>query len=320
MQKITLKNTDLTVSRACFGTMTFGEQTSEEAALGMVNRLVDRGVNFIDTANVYNDGAAETITGKALAGRRHNFVLASKVRGHMSDGLEGLSKASMLRSVDDSLRRLGTDYLDICYLHWPDYTVPIEDSLAATDELVRSGKVRYPAISNYSAWQACQMFYISQKNRWKPPYITQPMYNLIARGIEPEFLPFVKEFGLSTICYNPLAGGLLTGKQKREAPISGTRFDNNKMYLDRYWNDAVFDAVDELRGIAEKAKRSMVSLALNWVLHHTEADCVILGASKLEQLEENLDSLSEGALDAGTTEACDRLWTKLRGVAPKYNR
>ncbi len=322
MQKKTLTHTDLNVSRACFGTMTFGSQVDEAAAMRIVDRAIDAGVNFFDTANVYNGGVSETIVGKTLKGRRDKVILASKVRGKMGDGPDdsGLSRAAIHKAIDASLRRLGTDYLDLYYLHQPDYNVRIEESLAAMDELVRAGKVRYPACSNYAAWQMTQILSIADKQGYKPAVITQPMYNLLARGIEPEYVPMCKEFGVSMVVYNPLAGGLLTGKQSREAPIAGTRFDKNDMYLNRYWYDAYFDAVQELAVIARNAGRSMVSLSLNWLLHHTATDCIILGASRIEQLEENLKTFDDGALSPETVAACDGVWAKLRGVTPQYNR
>jgi aryl-alcohol dehydrogenase-like predicted oxidoreductase len=322
MQTRTLQHTDLTVSRACFGTMTFGSQVDEATSIRMIDRCLDAGINFIDTANVYNKGLSETIVGKALKGRRNRVILASKVRGKMGEGPDesGLSKRAMLRAIDESLKRLETDHLDLYYLHQPDYAVPIEETLEAMEQLVRQGKVRYPASSNYAAWQVCRMLWTAEKNSYKPAWITQPMYNLVARGIEQEYLPMTREFGISTVVYNPLAGGLLTGKQKKQAPVAGTRFDKNQMYLDRYWHDAYFNAVDELLGIAHAAGRSPVSFALNWLLHHTAADCVILGASRLEQLEENLRALEEGPLPAEALTTCDQVWQKLRGVTPQYNR
>jgi aryl-alcohol dehydrogenase-like predicted oxidoreductase len=322
METRTLKHTDLTVSRACFGTMTFGSQADEASSIRMIDRVIDAGVNFIDTANVYNKGLSETIVGKALKGRRNRVILASKVRGKMGDAPDqsGLSKRAMLRAIEDSLKRLQTDYLDLYYLHQPDYAAPIEETLETMEYLVRKGKVRYPASSNYSGWQVCRMLWLAEKNASKPAWITQPMYNLLARGIEQEYLPMTREFGISTIVYNPLAGGLLTGKQKRGAPISGTRFDSNDMYLKRYWYDTYFDAVDELLAVARAAGRSPVSFALNWLLNHTAADCVILGASKIEQLEENLKALDDGPLPGDAVAACDRVWTRLRGVTPQYNR
>jgi aryl-alcohol dehydrogenase-like predicted oxidoreductase len=302
--------------------MTFGSQVDESQAIRVVDRCLDLGVNFFDTANVYNQGASEVIVGKALKGRRDKLVLASKVRGKMGDASDqnGLSRAAIERGIEDSLRRLQTSYLDLYYLHQPDYAVPIDESLEAMERLVKQGKVRYPASSNYSGWQVCQMQWIAAKNGYKPATVTQPMYNLLARGIEQEYLPMCKEFGVSTVVYNPLAGGMLTGKQKRDAPLPGTRFDGNQMYLGRYWNEQDFDAVAALLDIARTAGRSPVSLALNWLLHHTATDCVILGASKLEQLEENLKAMEDGPLSADTVSACDQVWSKIRGVSPQYNR
>jgi aryl-alcohol dehydrogenase-like predicted oxidoreductase len=322
MDKVTLKHTDLNVSRICLGTMTFGSQTDEASATRMIDVCSESGINFLDTANVYNKGASEEMLGRVMGSRRRNFILASKVRNKMGDApdLAGLSRPAILRAIDDSLRRLRTDYLDLYYLHLPDYNVPIEESLDAMNEVVKQGKVRYLASSNYSAWQMTEMNWIAERKGYQAPWVAQPMYNLIARGIEQEYLPMCKHFGLSNIVYNPLAGGLLTGKHKRDAPIPGTRFDKNKMYLDRYWHEDDFSAVQAVRDIAQKCNRSMVGLALSWLLHHTAIECVILGASKVEQLDENLKAAEEGPLDEQTLAALDGVWKRLRGVTPKYNR
>lgn len=322
METVRLKHTGLAVSRVCFGTMTFGGQTGEADAARIVDRCLDAGVNFFDTANIYNKGATETILGRILKGRRDKLVLASKVFFPMGDGADqrGLSRAAITRAIDESLARLGTDYLDLYYLHAPDYSVPLEESLDTLDELVKAGKIRYPASSNYAAWQVERMLWLAERRGYQPPWITQPMYNLLARGIEQEYLPMCREFGVSTVVYNPLAGGLLTGKHAEQAPLAGSRFDNNQLYLDRYWHPAYFDAVAELRRAAEQTGRSLVSLSLNWLLHHTAIDCVILGATRLEQLEENLKAIEDGPLPQETLAACDAVWAKLRGITPKYNR
>jgi len=322
MDKVNLKYTDLNVSRISFGTMTFGGQTDEASARAMIDLCADSGLNFLDTANVYNLGASEEILGRILQGRRKEFVLASKVRNKMGDGpnMSGLSRAAIFRAIDDSLRRLQTDYLDLYYLHLPDPAVPIEESLDAMNDLVKQGKVRYLASSNYSGWQVVEMLWLGERKGYAAPHVCQPMYNLIARGIEQEYLPMSKRFGISNVIYNPLAGGLLTGKQQRTAPIPGTRFDNNRLYLDRYWHGADFDAVDQLKMIAAEAGRSLVSLALNWIYHHTPVECIILGSSRVDQLEENLRALSEGPLAPETLQACDRVWETLRGPIPNYNR
>ena len=319
----TLSGTDLTVSRLCFGTLTFGSSMDEAAATRTVDRCIAAGINFFDTANAYNKGAAENILGKALSGRRQKVIVASKVGLKMGEGRDesGLSRAAFHKSLEASLQRLQTDYVDLYYLHLPDYTVPIEETLAAMDEAVRAGKVRYPAVSNYAAWQVCEIHWIAEKNRFKPPCVSQPMYNVLTRGIEEEYLAFCKRFNVAVVTYNPLAGGLLTGKQsKQRGPIPGTRFDGNKIYLDRYWHDDYFAAAEELAGIARDAGKTPVELAFQWLLSQTQVDSIILGASRIEQLEENLNACQGGALDESLLARCDGVWKRLRGITPKYNR
>lgn len=323
MEYRAVPHTDLKISRLSFGTMPFGSQADEAASRRMVDRCFDAGINFFDTANMYNGGKAETILGKALAGRRQGVVLATKVRCKMGEGPDesGLSRAAIHKALDASLKRLGTDYVDLYYLHWPDYDVPIEETLAAVDELVRAGKVRYPAVSNYAAWQVCDILRVCEKDGLKPPYVSQPMYNLLARGIEEEYLPFAKRFGVAVIAYNPLAGGLLTGKHSRaQGPIAGTRFDGNPLYLNRYWHDDYFDAVEELRAVVREAGKTLIELSLQWLLGRPQVDSVILGASRLEQLDENVKACEGGPLDEATNARCDAVWKRLRGITPKYNR
>lgn len=318
-----LPDTELKVSRVSFGTMTFGAQTDEAAAGRMVDRCLDAGINFFDTANAYNLGRSETILGKVLGPRRANVILATKVFNKMGDAADdlGLSRAAIHKALDASLKRLGTDFVDIYYLHQPDYGVSIEETLAAMDEVVRAGKVRFPAVSNYAAWQVAEIHALAEKNGYKPPRISQPMYNLLARGIEEEYFPFCRRFGVAVVPYNPLAGGLLTGKQARErGPIAGTRFDGNKMYQDRYWHDDYFAAVDDLKLIARDAGKTLVELAFQWLLSQPVVDSIILGASRLEQLEENLRACEGGRLDDATLARCDAVWRRLRGITPKYNR
>jgi aryl-alcohol dehydrogenase-like predicted oxidoreductase len=319
----TLPATGLTVSRLCIGTLTFGLQADEAEALRIVDRCLDAGINFIDTANVYNKGVAEAMLAKALAGRRQKVVLATKVGLKAGDGPDesGLSRAAIHKALEASLRRLQTDYVDLYYLHLPDYTVPIEETLAAMDEVVRAGKARFPAVSNFAAWQICEMHWISQNNGFKPPYISQPMYNVLTRAIEDEYLAFCKRFNVALVTYNPLAGGLLSGKQsKQRGPIPGTRFDGNQIYLNRYWHDDYFAAVEELLGIARAAGKTPVELAFQWLLAQPQVDSIILGASRLEQLEENLKACQGGPLDKSVLAPCDEVWKRLRGITPKYNR
>ena len=322
MDQVTLSSTGLKVSRLCFGTMTFGGQTDEPAAVQMVERCLDEGINFFDTANAYTGGQSEILLGRALKGRRDRAIVASKVANKVGDAPDqkGLSRPAIRRAIDDSLKRLDMDYLDLYYMHLPDYLTPIEESLDAMSELVKEGKVRHVAQSNYAGWQVVDMHWIAARHGYAPPVVSQPMYNLLARGIEQEFLPMSKNFKIANVVYNPLAGGLLTGKHNSQEPIRGSRFDKNKMYLDRYWHADDFSAVDAVREIAQKSGRSMISLALCWLLHHTSIECVILGASKIEHLDQNLAAVKEGPLNAETIAELDKVWERLRGVTPKYNR
>ena len=318
-----LPHTNLKVSRLSFGTMPFGSQADQTTSTRMVDQCLDAGIQFFDTANMYNKGVAESLLGNALAGRRQGVILASKVRHRWNDNPEdgGLSRGAILKALDASLKRLQTDYVDLYYLHQPDYDVPLEETLSAMDEVVRAGKVRYPAVSNYAAWQVCEILWRCEKSSFKPLYASQPMYNLLARGIEEEYLPFCQRFGVAVIPYNPLAGGLLTGKHTRDSkPESGSRFDNNPLYLGRYWHGDYFAAVDELKAIARDAGKTLIELSLQWLLGQPQVDSVILGASRPDQLAENLKAGEGGPLDQATLERCDAVWKRVRGITPKYNR
>jgi 1-deoxyxylulose-5-phosphate synthase len=323
METRPLGRTGLTVPRICFGTMTFGSQVNAEDASRLIDFCFDHGLNFIDTANVYNAGESERILGKCLRGKRERVILASKVFGPMTGAnapYQGLSRAAIFRAVDESLSRLDTDYLDLYYLHQPDYSVPLEESLGALQDLVKAGKIRFPALSNYASWQVTEAQWLASTNNYIPATVAQPMYNLLARGVEQEFLPMCRHFGIFTCIYNPLAGGLLTGKQPPVQPLAGTRFDGNKSYQDRYWHPDQFDAIREISHSSNSHGRSLISVALNWIMHHTPADCMILGASRLEHLQQNLAALDDGPLPEDLITTSDRVWKKLRGVTPQYNR
>lgn len=322
MEPHRLKGTDLKVSRLCFGTMTFGKPVDNATAYGMVSRCMDQGIDFFDTANAYQAGVSESYLGEALKGRRNKVVLASKVYGKMGPEADqhGLSRAAIRRAIEDSLRRLQTDYLDIYYLHQPDYEVPIDETLAAMEELVSSGKVRWVGTSNFASWQVCEMLNLASLRGYKPAPVAQQMYNLLARGLNEEFVPFARRHDVSIVAYNPLAGGLLTGKHSASKIIPGTRFDANRMYQDRYWHPQNFEAVAALAEIARKAGRSLISLAFGWLLQQPEVDCVIIGASRPEQLNENLAACEEAPIAPELLRECDDVWRRLRGPFPAYNR
>jgi aryl-alcohol dehydrogenase-like predicted oxidoreductase len=305
------------------GTMTFGGQVDEPEARRMVDCCLDAGINFFDTANVYEQGRSEEILGKCLGPRRANIILASKARGVMGDPprYSGLSRKAIRAAIDESLKRLQTDYLDIYYLHQPDYDTPIDATLEAMHELYKEGKIRYPGTSNFAAWQICELFNICRLRNIVPPWISQPMYNLLARGIEQEYIPFARRFEVSCICYNPLAGGMLTGKQDwGRGPLPGTRFDGNDNYQRRYWHPEYFEAVQSLKKLAAQHGRTLPALALSWITHQPWVDAVLLGASSLKQLQENLTAAQSPPLEREVQAECDKIWQKLRGPTPIYNR
>ena len=322
MQMVKLKGTSLEVSRLCFGTMTFGKPVDHNTANRMLDGCLDNGVNFVDTANIYQMGLAESMLGQAMRGKRDQFIVATKVRGKMGDGPyeSGLSKRAIFRAVEDSLKRLQTDYVDLFYLHQPDYAVSVYETLSAMEELVKQGKIRYPGTSNYAGWQVCEILWIAGKLGYTPAKVSQPMYNLLARGIEQEYLPMAKQYDVAVIAYNPLAGGLLTGKHSQSTISPGTRFDKNSMYQDRYWRSQNFAAVEKLKQSADRAGRSLIDVAFCWLLHHTQTDCVLLGATRMEQLEQNLAACEQGPLPHEVLEVCNEAWEELRSPVPIYNR
>ena len=322
MEYVSLGCSGMQVSRLCMGTMTFGDQADEALSIQMVNRALDEGINFFDTADLYQTGLSEEILGKALRGKRDDVIVATKVFNPMGPGPndKGLSRKHIIQAMEDSLRRLDMDYVDLYQLHQPDYSTRLEESLAAMDQLVREGKTRCVGISNYAAWQICQGLWICDKRNLAPLVSVQPMYNLLARGIDQELLPFCREFGLGVMVYNPLAAGLLTGKHtKGQPPAVGTRFAAKEMYRDRFWHDKLFDATEQLKAAADGFGLTMVELSLRWVLAQPDVTCLIVGASKMEHLDANLIACRE-PLPVGAAEECDKVWEELRGPIPTYNR
>lgn len=305
-----LGRTGLKVSEICLGTMTFGSQADEQASKAIVQRAIEAGVNFFDTANVYNAGVSEEFTGRALKAVRQEIVLATKLHGKMGPGPndQGQSRKHIMDAIEQSLRRLGTDYIDLYQVHRFDPSSPLEETLRALDDLVHSGKVRYIGASNYAAWQLCTALWTSDKYGLARYDCVQPRHNLISRAIEQELLPLCQAQGVGVIVYNPLAGGMLTGKHQRQAPpAAGTRFDINRMYQNRYWQDRVFDAVDRFRAIAAGTGHSMAQVALAWSLANPLVTSAILGASRVEQLDETLPAV-DITLSPEQLRQLDELW------------
>jgi 1-deoxyxylulose-5-phosphate synthase len=281
--------------------MTFGLQIGEAAARSILDRAAEGGVTFIDTADVYPlgggvelAGTTEDIVGRWLKGRRHEFVLATKCFGRT--GLQawdvGNSRRHILDAVDASLRRLDTDYIDLYQLHQDDPDTPIDETLRALDDLVHSGKVRYIGCSNFPAYRLARALGRSEALGLAHFESVQPRYNLLFREFERDLFPLCIEEGVGLIPYNPLAGGMLSGKHERgQAPAEGTRFtipDAGTMYQARYWHDREFEAVDAFQQIAKDAGLKPATLAVAWVLHQPAVTAPILGASRPEQLDDTL--------------------------------
>ena len=322
MQYRLLQSTGLQVSSLCLGTMTFGNQTSEEDSLKIMAYALDQGINFIDTANIYTQGESERIVGKALEGKRDDVILATKTGGPMGTkrNHSGLSRRQIIQSVEESLRRLRTDYIDILYYHFPDDNTPQEEYLETATHLIHSGKVRYYGISNFSAWQYCELLYKAKAMGFIPPCVSESVYSLINRGIENELAPFLEAHKMGLTVFNPLAGGLLTGKHSREHYTEGTRFALEKGYAMRYWNDKNFDAVDELKKIAVENGMTMVELSYKWLLSKPYVTSVICGVSKLSQLQENVSYFDSEPLAPETVKKCDAAWSIISGDYFNYHR
>jgi aryl-alcohol dehydrogenase-like predicted oxidoreductase len=316
--------TDLEFGRVVLGAMTFGGQVDEAEAARMVHTSREAGVTMFDTSNNYAGGASEEILGRIVRPFRDEVLVATKGGSQVdqADGaLAGLSRAAVDKAVDGSLRRLGLDHIDVYYMHRPDWGTPIEESLAALDEVVRAGKVRHVAQANFAAWQVTEMHCLAQARSWASVRLGQQMYNLLARRVEAEYAACAEHLRLSTLAYNPLAGGLLTGKHHRpeDQPAPGSRFTKD-MYRDRYWNPVQFAAVERLRRVAEQAGLTLVELALRWVLGRPLVSGILLGASSHDQLVANLKAVDGPPLDQDTLDACDEVWKGVGGVAPAYNR
>jgi aryl-alcohol dehydrogenase-like predicted oxidoreductase len=314
--------TSLRVSVISLGTMMFGGQTDEAESRAIMDCAFDAGINVFDTANVYNQGQSELIVGKGLKGRRDQIILATKVFGKMGANPNdaGLSRRNIIAAAEASLKRLGTDYIDIYYLHSPDYKTAPEETLSAMSGLVRAGKVRYIGVSNYAAWQIADLLAVCDKRNFPAPVITQNVYNLITRGIEPELVPFLREHGLALTVYNPIAGGFLAGKHRPGTPEANTRFANNKMYYDRYWSDENFTAVDKLTAIAAENGLSILELAMKWCAAQKHVTTILSGVSRRSQLEQNIRALEGAALSPEILAACNEVWLGLAGTRFAYNR
>jgi aryl-alcohol dehydrogenase (NADP+) len=325
MQHARLGRTGLQVSRICLGTMTFGLQVDEDASRAILDKAADSGVTFLDTADVYplggdltTAGRTEEIVGRWLRGKRSDFVVATKCFGPMGRNRwdMGNSRRHILDAIDASLRRLQTDFVDLYQLHFDDAGVPLDETLGALDDLVRAGKVRYVGCSNFLAYRLARALGRSDVLGLARFVSVQPRYNLLFREFERELFPLCLEEGIGVIPYNPIAGGMLSGKHDRtKAPEEGTRFtlgNAAKTYQDRYWHENVFDTVDELVKIADDAGIPLPTLAVAWTLRQPAITSPIVGASRPEQLDATIDGVD--------TQLDDDLVERLNDVTAAYRR
>ena len=285
-----LGRTGVRVSSLCYGTMSFGGDADEATAAALYARCREAGINFFDCANTYGRGRAEEILGKLMANERDDLVITSKVGFRMREGLngEGLARRSIVREVEDSLRRLRTDRIDVYFAHRFDPDTPIEETLAAFDDLVRTGKILYPAVSNWPAWQVAKALGICERHGWAKFAVMQPMYNLTKRQAEVELLPLALSEGLGVIPYSPLGGGLLSGKYGVGVRPESGRLVENAAYQKRYGDAFHWETADRFSAFAAEHGYHPAALAVAWVMSHPAITAAIIGARSVAQLEASL--------------------------------
>jgi aryl-alcohol dehydrogenase-like predicted oxidoreductase len=307
------------------GTMTFGDTVDADGAAAMVDAALEAGITHIDTANGYAGGESERMLAQLLQGRRDRVTLATKAGiSHPDAGDHSpLSAAGLRASVEGSLSRLGTDHIDLFYLHQPDRAAPLSETLGTVADLVSEGKIGKLGVSNYAAWQIAELNHTADDVGAPRPVAAQQLYNLLARRIEEEYVEFAAVTGLTTVVYNPLGGGLLTGRHSFDNDPAEGRFGDSRlatMYKERYWNAAIFEAIQQLTVLADKAGMPLTELALRWLVAKPATGPILLGGSKVEHLHSNIAAVAKGPLDADVVEACDDVGTALRGPMPHYNR
>lgn len=288
-----LGRTTLNVSPLCMGTMTFGREADRETSAAMFNRCREAGINFFDCADIYAQGESEKILGDLVRGCRGEVVITSKVYYAVGKKLQavGLSRSYIMTAIEASLRRLGTDRIDIYFVHHFDENTPLEETLGALDELVRQGKIRFAGASNFAAWQIEKALGISAAQAWARFECIQPMYNLVKRQAEVEIFPMAQAENLGVVTYSPLGGGLLTGKYGDDRPRTTGRLSTDDIYQRRYGDRWMHESVRAFSRVAQERGVDAVSLAVAWTAHHPAVTAPIIGARNLEQLDASLGAL-----------------------------
>ncbi len=303
------------------GAMNFGKRTPGDESERIVRRALERGIRVFDTANAYNDGASERILGRALGRDRDQVTVETKVGFRRIAGKpEGLSPEAMERALAESIERLGTGAVDVYYLHAPDHATPIERTLDAMRALVDSGRVRAWGVSNYAAWQILEMNRLADERSLARPVVSQVIYNVLLRQLDVEYFAFTRRHPIHTTVFNPLAGGLLSGKHHfEEAPRKGSRFDDNAFYQRRYWTRGMFERVDQLRAVAAAEGMTLVQLAYAWTASRPDVDSILVGPATVAQLDDAVDAVGR-PLSAGALARIDELWREWSGTDTSYVR
>ena len=306
------------------GTMTFSDQADESASNRMIDEFIAAGNTELDTAYVYNDGKTEVLLGQLIPhDKRQELYIASKVNPWNDNGLKA---DEVKRQLEISLSRLNTEYVDLLYLHAPDLDTPIEQTLQACWELYSQGKFKHFGLSNYAAWQVAEIAELCKSNGWMQPSVYQGMYNALTRDVERELFPCLRNYGIKFYVYNPLAGGLLTGKHTsfEQIPEQG-RFGTYDAYQERYWKQEYFKVIQDFNNICIDENIEPTNAALQWLQHHSElssefADSIILGASKPTHLQANLKACEQGELPTTIVDILDQGWEIVRPNCIKYFR
>ncbi len=289
-----LGSSGLKISQLCLGAMTFGHSTEQDEAQRIVDAALDAGVNFFDTANNYGNGQSEVLLGRALRGRRRQAVIATKFFNPFGEGPNdsGTSRVAIMNAVDDSLERLGVEHIDVYYVHHLDVETPTEETIEALDDLVRSGKVRYIACSNYPAWRLCDAWWISTARELSRFIACQLQYSLVVRDIEQELVPLCRDKGMGIVAWGPLAGGFLTGKYKPgQRTVPGTRSQENWVWQARMFAAHADDTLSALLEVSEQLGRNPAEVALRWVMDRPGVSSAIVGARTTAQFQRNLGAL-----------------------------
>jgi len=302
------------------GTMNFGKRTPREVALRILARAADAGVTLLDTANVYNDGASEQIVGAFMRGRAHVQVATKVGFARVNGRPEGLSRAAVLAACEASLTRLGVDTIDLYYLHAPDPSTPFEETLSALATLLERGQIRRWGVSNYASWQILELRSLAAAAGMPAPAVAQQLYNALVRQLDVEYFAYARRHPIHTTVYNPLAGGLLAGARAfADAPPKGSRFDGNALYRRRYWQRALFAAVDDLRALAATDGLSLLQLTYAFVTGHPGVDSVLIGPGSEAHLDDALAARTL-ALSPATRRAVEAVYTDLVGTDARYAR